>query len=123
MKRFKYIIAVISRMLLGLVFVFSGVVKAIDPLGTVYKIEDYLKAFGGFFVDLLPLAELAAWFLILVELLLGVCMLLNVRTRWTAWISLLLYSVAFDTPASLETLLKLIFSLARISLLIASSTF
>ena len=99
MKRFKYIIAVISRMLLGLVFVFSGVVKAIDPLGTVYKIEDYLKAFGGFFVDLLPLAELAAWFLILVELLLGVCMLLNVRTRWTAWISLLFYSVM--TPLTL----------------------
>lgn len=93
------LIASISRTLLGIVFVFSGVVKAIDPLGTVYKIEDYLKAFGGFFTDLLPLAEAAAWCLIILELLLGVCMLLNVRTQWTAWISLLFYLVM--TPLTL----------------------
>ena len=61
MKQTKTIIAAICRTLLGVVFVFSGVVKAIDPLGTVYKIEDYLKAFGGFFTDLLPMAEVAAW--------------------------------------------------------------
>ena len=99
MKRTKTIIAAICRMLLGVVFVFSGAVKAIDPLGTVYKIEDYLKAFGSFFVDLLPLAEVAAWGLIVVELLLGVCMLLNVRTKWTTWISLLFYCVM--TPLTL----------------------
>ena len=93
------LIASISRTLLGIVFVFSGVVKAIDPQGTVYKIEDYLKAFGGFFTDLLPLAETAAWLLIITELLLGVCMLLNVRTQWTAWISLLFYLVM--TPLTL----------------------
>ena len=89
----------IARTLLGVVFVFSGVVKAIDPLGTVYKIEDYLKAFGGFFTDLLPMAEAAAWCLIILELLLGVCMLLNVRTQWTARISLLFYLVM--TPLTL----------------------
>jgi uncharacterized membrane protein YphA (DoxX/SURF4 family) len=93
------LIASISRTLLGLVFIFSGVVKAIDPLGTVYKIEDYLKAFGGFFTELLSLAEIAAWVLIVLELLLGVCMLLNVRTQWTSWISLLFYLVM--TPLTL----------------------
>ena len=97
--KMKNILASIARTLLGVVFVFSGVVKAIDPLGTVYKIEDYLKAFGGFFTDLLPLAEAAAWLLIITELLLGVCMLLNVRTQWTAWISLLFYMVM--TPLTL----------------------
>ena len=93
------LIASISRTLLGLVFIFSGVVKAIDPLGTVYKIEDYLKAFGGFFTELLPMAEVAAWALIILELLLGVCMVLNIRTQWTAWVSLLFYLVM--TPLTL----------------------
>ena len=93
------LIASISRTLLGLVFIFSGAVKAIDPLGTVYKIEDYLKAFGGFFTELLPLAEVAAWGLIILELLPGVCMVLNVRTQWTSWISLIFYLVM--TPLTL----------------------
>ena len=93
------IIAAIARTILGVVFVFSGVVKAIDPLGTVYKIEDYLKAFGGIFTDLLPLAEVAAWGLIVLELLLGVCMLLIIRSQWTSWISLLFYLVM--TPLTL----------------------
>ena len=50
----------VARTLLALTFLFSGFVKAVDPLGTVYKIEDYLKAFGGWFLDLLPLAGIAA---------------------------------------------------------------
>lgn len=99
MKRIKTIIAGICRTLLGVVFVFSGAVKAIDPMGTVYKIEDYLKAFGGFFTDLLPLAELAAVVLILLEILLGVCMLLNVRTQCTSWFALAFYAVM--TPLTL----------------------
>ena len=93
------IFASISRTLLGLVFIFSGAVKAIDPFGTVYKIEDYLKAFGGFFTDLLPLADVAAAILILLEVVLGVCMVLNVRTQWTSWLALAFYAVM--TPLTL----------------------
>lgn len=93
------ILATIARTILGVVFIFSGAVKAIDPLGTVYKIEDYLKAFGGFFTELMPMAEVAAWGLIALELLLGVAMLLNVRTQWTSWLSLLFYCVM--TPLTL----------------------
>ena len=99
MKQTKTIIAGVSRTLLGLVFIFSGAVKAIDPLGTVYKVEDYLKAFGGFFSDLLPLAEVAAWGLIITELLLGVCMVVNIRSKWTSWIALAFYCVM--TPLTL----------------------
>ena len=89
----------ISRTLLGLVFLFSGAVKAIDPLGTVYKIEDYLKAFGGFFTDLLPLATVAAFCLILTELLLGVALTLNIRPEWGKWLTLAFYLVM--TPLTL----------------------
>lgn len=89
----------IARTLLALTFLFSGFVKAVDPLGTVYKIEDYLKAFGGWFTDLMPLAGIAAVLLILIEWLLGVCMLANVRTKWTSWLSLVFYLVM--TPLTL----------------------
>ena len=89
----------IARTLLALTFLFSGFVKAVDPLGTVYKIEDYLMAFGGWFTDLMPLAGIAAVLLILIEWLLGVCMLANVRTKWTSWLSLVFYLVM--TPLTL----------------------
>lgn len=94
-----HIIGSISRTLLALTFLFSGFVKAVDPLGTVYKIEDYLKAFGGWFTDLLPLAGAAAVCLILAEWLLGWAMLLNVRTRWTSWLALVFYLIM--TPLTL----------------------
>ena len=97
--RIKSVIAHIARTLLAVTFIFSGIVKAIDPLGTVYKIEDYLKAFGGFFTDFMPLATAAAFCLIAFEFVLGVCMLLNIRTQWTAWLSLLFYCVM--TPLTL----------------------
>lgn len=84
----SHIVGSLSRTLLALTFLFSGFVKAVDPLGSVYKIEDYLKAFGGFLTDLLPLASVAAVALILFEMLLGVCLLLNIRTRVTSWLTL-----------------------------------
>lgn len=98
-NKILHITGSIARTLLALTFLFSGFVKAVDPLGTVYKIEDYLKAFGGWFTDLLPLAGIAAVCLILAEWLLGWTMLLNVRTRWTSWLSLLFYLVM--TPLTL----------------------
>ncbi len=95
MKQSKslHIVGSVARSLLALVFLFSGFVKAIDPLGTTYKIEDYLKAFGGFFTELMPLAEAAAVCLIGVEIVLGLCMLLNVRTSVTCWLTLTFYAV------------------------------
>jgi len=53
----------ICSILLGVLFVFSGFVKAIDPLGTTYKIEDYLNAFGEPFSQFVFLALPAAIFL------------------------------------------------------------
>ncbi len=95
----KHIVGSLSRTILAITFLFSGFVKAVDPLGTVYKIEDYLKAFGGFFTDLLPLAGVAAVCLIAAEWLLGICMFANIRTQWMSWISLAFYLVM--TPLTL----------------------
>ena len=99
MNKAKHICASIARTLLGLTFIFSGFVKAVDPLGTTYKIEDYLKAFDGLFMQLLPLAETAALCLITFEFVLGICLLLNVRTNITAWLALLMMLVM--TPLTL----------------------
>lgn len=98
-KRVLHLTGAVCRTLLGLVFVFSGFVKAVDPLGTTYKIEDYLKAFGAFFTSFLPLAEPVAWLLIAFEFLLGIALLCNVRTGLTAWLSF--GFMCFMTPLTL----------------------
>ena len=49
MNKTKHIVGSIARTLLALTFLFSGFVKAVDPLGTVYKIEDYLNYFSSYF--------------------------------------------------------------------------
>lgn len=93
------LIGTVSRTLLGLTFIFSGFVKAVDPLGTVYKIEDYLNAFGGFFSQLVPAAPYAACALILFEFVLGVLLTFNVWTKVTSWLALLMMLVM--TPLTL----------------------
>ena len=94
-----HIIGSISRTLLGLTFIFSGFVKAIDPLGTTYKIEDYLGAFGGFMEVFTPLAEPFAWGLICFEFVLGIVLLLNIKTGVSSWLALTMMLVM--TPLTL----------------------
>ena len=69
-----------------MVFIFSGFVKGVDPLGTAYRIEDYFVAFH------MPWAVQFALFLSIllctVEFILGISMLFNLWIRYTAWILL-----------------------------------
>ena len=72
------------RLLLSLTFLFSGVVKLIDPRGTQYKIEDYAAAFGvgGLMPENLPLA--LACLLAVMEFLVGIYLLFGIRRRLAA---------------------------------------
>lgn len=82
------IIRIISRIFLGLTFIFSGFVKGVDPLGTAYKIEDYFIAFGTEWA--IPLMLPLAVFLCVTEFSLGVFLLFNVFKRFTAWLTMLM---------------------------------
>ena len=68
-------------MILAVTFILSGFVKAVDPLGTQYKIHDYLAAWGlaSFVPDILTL--LAAILLVAIEFVLGICLLFAIRRR------------------------------------------
>ncbi len=79
----------ITRYLLGGVFIFSGFVKAIDPLGSTYKIEDYLNAFGGVYQGLTFLAFFAAILLSTIEIVIGLNLIFKVHIRRTIIFTLL----------------------------------
>lgn len=72
----------ISRVILGVVFIFSGFVKAVDPFGTAYKITDYFTAFhlSSFSFLSLPVSVLQS----IVEFAMGACMLFGLYRRWNS---------------------------------------
>ena len=82
----------VIRIITGLVFIFSSVVKGIDPIGTDYRIVDYLDAYGWYFLTDFSFA--LAVLLISVEFVLGVAFLLKLRIRLAA-IGVLLIMIFF----------------------------
>ena len=87
----------IARIIFGLVFLFSGFVKAVDPLGTAYKISDYLEAFSLTPLDFLAFP--AALMLIAAEFTIGFNILFNVHLKATTWVASLFMLVM--TPVTL----------------------
>ncbi len=80
----------LSRIILGLVFIFSGFVKAVDPLGSMYKFNDYFTAFDLEFLSViaLPLAILLST----VEFVIGFSLLYATKRKITAWVTLIFMS-------------------------------
>ena len=89
----------VCRFVLAIVFIFSGFVKAIDPLGSQYKIQDYLEAFGmgGLFPSFVPL--LVSVLLAALEFCVGVYFLFGIRKNTATILALLL--MLFMTPLTL----------------------
>ena len=93
MKRAKAVALYVARTVVGLTFILSGFVKAIDPLGTQYKIQDYLAAIPPSLSlpDMLTL--LMSVSLSMVEFTLGAFMLTAICRRVTARLTLLFMMV------------------------------
>jgi len=99
----------VIRWFVGLLFIFSGMVKLNDPMGTAIKMEEYFEVFSNdistLFHYVAPFALLFGLFVVILEVLLGVAVLINYRMKLTSWILILLivfftfltfYSAAFD---------------------------
>lgn len=98
------VLLVVARVLLGIVFVFSGFVKSIDPLGSTYKFEDYFHAFGGIFNALDWLSFPAAIALSTFELMLGLNLIFKIKIKLTSILVLVFMLVM--TPLTLYIALK-----------------
>ena len=86
------VIANISRFILAAAFIFSGFVKAVDPLGFQYKIQDYLVAFGmaSWFPSFFPL--LGGIALSAIEFSIGIFLFFGVRRTVASTLALMLMS-------------------------------
>ena len=83
----------LSRILTGGLFIFSGFIKANDPMGFGFKLEEYFEVFGTLFM--VPLAMPMAIIICVFEVLLGIWLLLGKYKKLT--IRLLLLMIVFFT--------------------------
>lgn len=78
-KRYNIAALTICRILVGALFIFSSFTKGVDPLGTKYKILDYLAAYNMTWLN--GMAMVLSMGLILAEFLVGICLLIKVYPR------------------------------------------
>ena len=95
----KKVVVNIARLVLAIVLILSGFVKAVDPLGTQYKIADYLGALhlGQYIPDMMTLG--AAVLLSAIEFGMGICLLFAIRRRLVSRLVLLMMIIM--TPLTL----------------------
>lgn len=90
----KKYIDLFSRIFVGGLFIFSGLIKLNDPLGTQIKLEEYFEVFAQdfspVFHHLIPFSLGIGLLLIILEIALGAAMLINYRMKHTTTVLLLL---------------------------------
>jgi len=87
----------LSRLLVGFLFIFSGFVKAIDPMGSTFKFKDYFMAFG--MDSFVGLAFSLAVILSALEFCVGMLLVFDVHKKNASWMALLF--MLFFTPLTL----------------------
>lgn len=90
--KWRKILEIFIRVATGGLFIFSGLIKLNDPIGTEIKLEEYFEVFaadfGRFFHAFVPAALEIGMFVIILEVVLGVSILINYRMRITTIILL-----------------------------------
>ena len=86
-----------ARIFAGLVFIFSGLSKGVDPMGSMYKFIDYFTAFG--LDSLNNLALVLGIILCTAEFIIGFAILTGIRIKEASW-GLLIFMAGF-TPLTL----------------------
>ena len=75
----------LSRYLVGLLFIFSGLIKINDPVGTQIKLQEYFEVFsadfGSVFEIFIPYTLLLSVFLCILEVVIGVALLMNYKIK------------------------------------------
>ncbi len=86
----------VAKIIVGILFIFSGLIKLNDPVGTEIKLEEYFEVFAtdlpalhDFFMLLVPYALAFSVILSVAEVVLGVALLVNYKPKTTSWLLLL----------------------------------
>jgi uncharacterized membrane protein YphA (DoxX/SURF4 family) len=85
---YKKNILLIIRWIVGLLFIFSGLVKANDPLGLSYKMQEFFEAWNWYFLNDYTLAF--SLIMNVFEVLAGVAVIIGWRMKLFSWLLLLL---------------------------------
>ncbi|WP_224483488.1 BT_3928 family protein [Robertkochia aurantiaca] len=79
------ILVTVFRLLTGVIFIFSGLIKMNDPVGFAFKLEEYFSPSVLNLEFLMPYALALAVILVILEVLLGVLLLLGTQVKLTVW--------------------------------------
>ena len=82
-----------SRIFVGAMFIFSGFVKLVDPIGSQFKFEEYFSESVLNMESMIPYALAFSIILILAEIMLGVILLLGCKPKATLWSLFILTTV------------------------------
>jgi uncharacterized membrane protein YphA (DoxX/SURF4 family)/peroxiredoxin len=80
----------LSRILVGVLFIISGLIKLNDPVGFSFKLKDYFAPDVLNLEVFIPFALLIAIFVVIFEVMLGTMLLLGYAKKFTIWSSLLM---------------------------------
>lgn len=105
-KKIKEPLLIVAlRIITALIFVFSSVTKGVDPMGTNYRVIDYLEAYGWYF--LVDYSFALSVLLISVEFLLGIALLFKLRIRLAA-LGVLLIMIFFTVVTYFDAKFNLV---------------